>query len=659
MSSIPTRQEFLFFTANWQHYFFYAMTYVVLAAMAYQFWLKAKFWLKGRAMGQKFHFTFPGLYAQGLVWFRQVWVYILAQKKVRSSRPRSGAPMHLLMFYGFCACTLATTILAINTYGPFKFYYGAFFEGYKLTFDVCGLFFITGILWAIGRRFYTIRAQKRVVLSHIWSDYWALCLLLILVVTGYWLEASRISATPWHDWNWFSPVATTISLAQGHFSPAMYRFVWWFHICWVWIFFLTLPQMKIKHIVMAILTSAGAPKVPMGRLEPISMESVEETGKIGASEPADFDRWHLMSLDACMECGRCTEVCPAWKAGKKLNPKLIVQESRSALYDGVSLAEKVTDEELWACTTCNACVEACPVLIRQVDLIVDMRRNLVAEGKVSGSVATMLRQTASTKSAWGSATDREAWMDGHNVPLARDKKAFDILFWVGCAGATDPAGIKTSQAIAFLLNKAGVDFACLGTEESCTGDPARRAGDEFQFQELATGNQATLQKYQFNTIITACPHCFNTFANEYADFGSQLKVEHHTQVLARLIKEGKLKSIQTQVTYHDPCYLARVNQESVAPRSLLQLPVLEPEHRGEKTLCCGAGGGRMWMEEEPGQRPAENRMKELLDTGAETVALGCPFCKIMLETGVPAEKAEKVRLVDLAVLMQESNLDPS
>lgn len=653
MHSVPTREEFLYISDNGKH-LFYTITYLCVAIMGYQFWLKSHFWMKGKPMpGGDGKWRIPTI-AQGKKWAFQFLRYVMAQEKIRGSRKKSGSPIHLLIFYGFFTFFMATTLLAVNTYSPIKFHYGVYFEIYSVTVDLMGVAFIVGVVWAIGRRF-LYNHRKNGIMGHKWSDYWTLCLLLILALTGFWLAAARVSATPWHDWYWVTPTATAWGLAEGRYSPAMYQFVWWFHMGWIWLFFLTIPLMKLKHIVVAIPVVACEPGTPMGRLEPISMEEVEKTGKIGALEAADFDRWHLMSLDACTECGRCTEVCPAWNVGKILDPQQIVQKSRRAMYDQVPLGTTITEEELWDCTTCNACVEVCPVLIRQVDLIVDMRRGLVAEGKLAGSAAGMLRQTGSTGSAWGSSTDREGWMQNLNIPLAKEKKEFEYLFWVGCAGATDPSAIRTTQAFAQLMQKAGVDFACLGNEESCTGDPARRVGDEFLFQEKAMGNIETLKRYKFSKIVTCCPHCLNTVRNEYPDFEGQFEVEHHTQLLARLIEEGKLKPAQGEVTYHDPCYLARVNKESDAPRSLMALPVKEPEHNRHKTLCCGAGGGRMFMEEEAGKRPSERRVNELLETGASTVALGCPFCKIMLETGVPADKTDSIRLVDLAVLVQESN----
>jgi Fe-S oxidoreductase len=266
------------------------------------------------------------------------------------------------------------------------------------------------------------------------------------------------------------------------------------------------------------------------------------------------------------------------------------------------------------------------------------------------------------------------------IPLARDKKEFDILFWVGCAGATDPSGIRTTKAIAKLLQKAKINFACLGQEEACTGDPARRLGDEFLFQEKAMGNVATLAQYKFKRVVTACPHCMNTFKNEYHQFEGKYEVVHHTQLFAELIEKGMLtaaKPLKGEVTYHDPCYLARVNDESDAPRAMLGektslnggAPILiqtitdspqkrniaEPENIGRKTLCCGAGGGRMWMEEEPNQRPGNRRAEELLATGAKTVAVGCPFCRIMLDASIKQVSDDEIRLVDLAELLQEAN----
>ena len=294
------------------------------------------------------------------------------------------------------------------------------------------------------------------------------------------------------------------------------------------------------------------------------------------------------------------------------------------------------------------------MLIRHVDIITDVRLNLVSEGALSGTAAVMLRQTASTKSAWGTPVrEREKWMEGRNIPLCRDGSQFEYLFWVGCAGATDPAAIKTTQAVADLMQKAGISFACLGQEEACTGDPARRTGEEFLFQERATENQSVFERYVVKKIVTACPHCFNSLKNEYGDFGAKLEVYHHTQLLQTLVSKGQLAAAKPdrRTVLHDPCYLTRINGEVDAPRALVE-GMIDPEFSGAKTRCCGAGGGRMWMEEFPNQRPSSERMAQLTSTGATQIAVACPFCRIMLDS---SNQDESIRLVDLAELLQASN----
>lgn len=673
MKPVPTREEFLFIGEAGKH-IFYALTYLSLAIAAAQVVLRARLWMKGKPISGPHGFAAPAK------WIREIWVYILGQKKVLASRPRSGAPMHLAIFYGFLALTIGTTLLAINTYGPWKFHKGNYYLAYEMTLDVMGSAFVLGVVWAIGRRMvYNFRSTRR-ILGHVASDWWALALLLILGVTGFWLEAARMSANP-QPFDWSGPVGHAWALLQGPVSPETYRFVWWFHMFWIWVFFATLPMLKLRHVVLAVASAAGKPDSPMGRLAPISLEEVEQTGKIGVSDPFEYSRWHLMSLDACMSCGRCTEVCPAWLSGKVLNPQSVVQDIRRAMEAGEPVVPNVSEEALWACTTCNACVEACPVLIRHVDLIVDARRNLVTEGKLAGSAATMLRQVGSTHHAWGAqANDREVWMRDLDIPLCRDGVEFEYLLWVGCAGATDPGAVRTTKAVARLLKKAGVKFACLGREEACTGDPARRVGDEFLFQDHAGMNVGTFAKYGVRKVVTPCPHCFNSFKNEYVDFGMDVEVLHHSQLLAQLVAERRLEAAHLEageVAFHDPCYLARINGESDAPRAVLgdktelnkgDVPAVawleqdpsvrgklaEPEHHGRKTLCCGAGGGRMWMDESPDQRPASKRASELIATGAKTIALGCPFCRIMLEPALQ-DASMPPRLVDLAELLSEAN----
>lgn len=676
-----TRTEFLFLSP-FEKILFYVLVFASLAVMAAQIVGRARLWMGGKAVpwgleGRNGWKKWVPTIAVAKFWVANIASYVLAQKKVRSSRKRSGAPMHLLIFYGFIALFIGTTLLAIDKYGPVHFHYGEYYIGYEEVLDWMGLAFLIGLVWAFFRRLrmsaldlgqadlrHVDESQKtrqwkegrRRPQTTALNDYLTLGLLFIVGVTGFFLEAARMSANP-KPFDWSGPVGHALATMLPGVTPDEYRFIWWFHMAWIFVFFAVIPRMRVRHIVMAIFSTAGKPSQPMGELLPISMEEVEKTGQIGVTYAKDYSRWHLMSADACMECGRCTEVCPAWSVGKALNPKQVVQDIRSAMASGETIAAAVTEEALWACTTCNACVEACPVLIRHVDLIVDARRSLVAEGKLSGTGAVMLRQVGSTGNAWGAqAATREDWMKGLDIPLCRDGAPFEYLFWVGCAGATDPGAVKTTKAVAQLLKKAGVSFACLGAEEACTGDPARRIGDEFLFQEKAMGNQATFQKYKVKKVVTPCPHCFNTLKNEYGQFGERMEVFHHSELLQTLVAAGKLKSASARddVTYHDPCYLARVNEVTQAPRDLIG-KTTEPAAHGAKTLCCGAGGGRMWMEEAADQRPGNRRAEQLLATGAKTIALGCPFCRIMLDASVKQVTDEEIRLVDLAEMLQESN----
>jgi Fe-S oxidoreductase len=676
------REEFLF-QAAWAKPVFYGLTFLSLALCGWQVLQMLRLWQKGRPS------AWTGAGWSGIVQF------VFGQRKVKQARAKDGAPMHLAIFYGFLGLFIATSLLGLATYSPLiglaNWHKGTYYLVYEFLADTAGLVFLVGVSWAFIRRLaYVVqmgpaKPNAEGKLSHTknpltteWKDWAVLALLAALAKTGFLVEGLRMVVDP----------SSAVSASYvGHLyaqiltgaSKEVYVAAWWVHAALVWAFFATLPLMRIKHIVVAFFGFAGKPDWPMGRLQPIDMDEVEKTGLVGAKVATDFSQWHLTTLDACMSCGRCTEVCPAYGVGKVLNPKQIVQDIHRGLRVGDDLVPRVTEEAIWACTTCNACVEACPVAIRHVDMIVDMRRDQVAEGMLSGTATTVLRQIGSTGHAWGQpASSREDWMKGLDIPLARDGKPFEFLFWVGCAGATDPAAVRTTKAVARLLKKAGVSFACLGREEACTGDPARRIGDEFTFIEQAGKNAGVFEKYGVKKVVTACPHCLNTLLNEYGDFGAKMEVLHHTQLLAELVGQKRLNAAQPRgsVTLHDPCYLARVNGIVDAPRRLLgedsdlddkselqkeltggmiPLRVLtEAEHNGKKTLCCGAGGGRMWMDDHPTQRPADRRVKELLETGADEVAVACPFCRIMLEPALKQEN-EGIRLVDLAELMQEAN----
>jgi Fe-S oxidoreductase len=388
-----------------------------------------------------------------------------------------------------------------------------------------------------------------------------------------------------------------------------------------------------------------------------------------------------------MECGRCEEACPAFATEKPLSPKKVVQDLKGLMTwhlrphgprpagteaPGSSPERALHEatiqiETLWSCTTCTACAQVCPVRLDPVTLITDMRRNRLGEGALSGTAATALRRMQSSGNPWGlPANERANWAEGVGAPTVKENPSFELLYWVGCAGSYDRRAQRVTKAVVKLLKHAGVNFAILGNEERCTGESARRLGDEFLFQELAGANIATLTKYNVRRILTQCPHCLNSLRKDYPQFGGNYTVVHHTEFFQQLLAEGRLLvpeggSGLDAMTYHDPCYLARVNGIHEAPRDILTMPsggranspaygLLEMPRRREKTFCCGAGGGRMWMEEEPQKRVCSVRAKEALATGATTVAVACPFCLTMMTDGVAAQ-TESAQVMDVAEIL--------
>jgi len=427
------------------------------------------------------------------------------------------------------------------------------------------------------------------------------------------------------------------------------------------VFFATIPVDRFLHVITGPLNIAGRPERPMGALVPLTMEEVEQTGRTGVHELADFKRQQLLSLDSCMECGRCEDACPATATGKPLSPKAVVIDLRNLMSaGGEDVHRTIHDETLWACTMCQACVQECPVLIGHVDLISDMRRDLIGEGKLSGPPAKALQWIGNQSNPYGRAnSERFAWADGLEVPTVESNPGFDYLLWIGCAASFDPRAQKIARATVQLLKKAGVNFAVLGKEETCTGDPARRIGDEFLFQQRAQINVETLTRRKVKKVVTPCPHCYNTLKNEYPQFGGHYEVQHHSTLLAELVRVGRLSngsSNNQPITLHDPCYLARVNGEVDATRAVIGAAndalYREMPRCGKKTFCCGAGGGRMWFDEMPQQRVSRLRAQEALATGARTLATACPFCLNMMTDGMAGTQGgENVKVLDIAELL--------
>ena len=473
------------------------------------------------------------------------------------------------------------------------------------------------------------------------------------------------------------PVANALSNLFGTGQPTetLERVFVWAHVLIVLGFLAYLPKSKHLHIITAAPNVYFAKNGPSGHLEKleIDLEGPEEDIRFGVVTGKDLSKKQLLDLFSCTECGRCQEVCPAWNTGKPLSPKLLIMDIRDAVA-GIDPAagevelqplvpNAVTDEVVWDCVTCGACMQECPVDIEHVDTIVDLRRNLVmAESRFPTEAGTMLRGVEGpNENPWSQpASARTDWIGDIPVRvLAPGDEAPEYLFWVGCAGAFDDRAKKTTQSVARLLNAAGVDWAVLGGRERCTGDPARRMGHEYLFQMLAEQNVATFAEAGITKVVATCAHCFNTLANEYPDYGATLEVVHHTELLSHLLAERKLlttPSTSGTVTYHDACYLGRHNGRYDAPRDVLGstgLTTEEMERARERSFCCGAGGARMWMEEDGDARINDTRFAEAAGTGADTLAVACPYCFVMLDDAAKAAGSD-MRVADVATLLAEA-----
>ena len=412
---------------------------------------------------------------------------------------------------------------------------------------------------------------------------------------------------------------------------------------------------------------------PGGRLEPLRFDVPEEEMRFGAGTVPELTWKQTMDTFSCTECGRCQDVCPAFNTGKELSPKLLIMALRDQVFaEGPKLLRgeegfepeplvpgAVTDDVVWDCVTCGACVQECPVSIEHVDHIIDLRRHLVmVDSRFPAEAEPMLRDVERASNPWGKPqTERADWAERLGVRVIEPgDPPPDLLYWVGCAASFDERARTAAESTAKLLAAAGIDFGILGPREACTGDPARRMGNEYLFQSYAERNVKTLNDAGVTKVVASCPHCFNTIGNEYPDFGGDYEVIHHTELLAELVREGRLQpnAGEGSITYHDSCYLARHNDVLSDPRELVAAvgEPIEMERSGKRTFCCGAGGAHMWMEERAG-KINEERVREAAETGAETLAVACPFCTVMLDDGV-RQRGDELRVVDVSTLLAEA-----
>jgi len=571
--------------------------------------------------------------------------------------------MHAAIFWGFLVLFPTIVIAMIGAVDPHATLPWLGAQGwYALLVDLFALLVLEGVATAFVIR--KLARPKRFEGSHLGEADLILALIAGIVLTLFTWHASQI-ALGLNDFPaaW-APISSAIAQVLPRPAlPYLERIAVWGHVLIILSFLVYLPYSKHLHILVAAINVFFGRTRARGRLDKIDFERPETEIRFGSARVNDMTWKQMLDTMSCTECGRCQEVCPAWNTGKPLSPKLLIMAERDHLLGRATtpiVPNAVIDDIVWDCVTCGACVRECPVNIEHIDHIIDLRRNLVmVESRFPDEAGTMLRDVDRTSNPWGKPqSDRTQWAEGLGVRVLKPgEMSPEVLFWVGCAPAFDERARKAAVSTAKLMQAAGVDFAILGPREACTGDPARRMGDEYTYQRLAGENVATLNDAGVKKVVTTCPHCFNTLGNEYPDFGGRFEVVHHTEFLAELVREGKLEPAPSErtITYHDSCYLARHNDVRAQPRELVAAvgkPIEMPRNR-ERTFCCGAGGARMWMEEKRGRPINQERLREAASTGAETLAVACPFCTVMLDDGV-RETGAKLQVFDLATLLQEA-----
>jgi Fe-S oxidoreductase/nitrate reductase gamma subunit len=660
-------------------YIMYLLLLPTLVVFFYGFWQRVRLWRIGKPEGRV-----------DRIGERVKLLLRHAVLQMRLAQNPLAGFFHILFSWGFVLLFIGTLVVMVEADLRIPLMHGWFYLIFQsFILDIAGALAIVGVLTAWVRRSImrprALTAYKKA--PSILDDWVFLAHYLVIMWTGFFVEGVRIMETndPWGAW---SPIGYLHGKLLATFmSPegmtALHRGLWWFHLAVAFSFVAYLPYSKMMHVLTGPVNIFLSDLKPRGELPLTNLES--ETPVLGAASLWDFTWKDLVDLDACTECGRCQENCPAYLTGKQLNPKALILDLQRHLHEkgpllalaaqgGNRPAEQAIESELigpviaadalWACTSCRACMEACPVYIEHVPKIMEMRRHQVMlQGEFPSELNQVFKNLERQGNPWGlGAHTRTKWAEDLNVPLLADKPEAEYLFWPGCTGAYDQRGQKIVRSIVKLLQAADVSFAILGKEEKCTGDAARRAGNEMLFQQLATENIETLKGYGVKKIITHCPHCANTFANDYRQMGLEVEVLHHTQILDRLVKDGKLKPVarvEAEVAYHDSCYLGRYGGVYQPPRDLLQaipgVHIKEMERHGPQSMCCGAGGARMWMEEHEGTRINIDRTRQALATGSELVATNCPFCMTMMSDGVAAEdQSGKVQVLDVAEMLLQS-----
>jgi len=691
--------------------------FIILLAASLAFFVRTS-WLFGRAVfagGKEPRPRLDQLPAR----LMDVGIYFFGQKKVAEEGPmHRTSKHHLFIFWGFLIITVATVDIIVSGVIPglsLRLLPDLLYQPIYLAIDAMNFVVLLMITWSFTRRILVrpalipMNLDAGLILGAIGS----------LMITHFLHHGYLIAGemTAGHGVPWYMPISGLVGRALAPLDPAMVArgatAAYWAHVLIIFTFLNYLPYSKHIHLLGALpnifARNRSARTLDLPKLD------LEDENQWGVKKFEQFSWKSLLDTYACTECARCSNYCPAYNTGKNLSPMQLVHDIRYDMLDHVQLRDKakklegdiaqledyskshgfddahphpdlvearaaleatraeeaamplltggrIAEDTLWACTTCGACQEVCPVFIEHPLKIIQMRQNLVLEQeKTPAELQRAFRNIERQQNPWGVGNDtRMDWAEGLDVPTIEDNPDPEYILWVGCAGAFDARIIKQTKAMIKVLSTAGVDYAVLGHQEVCTGDPARRAGNEMLFQAMAEQNVETLNSVNAKKVVTSCPHCLHTLRHDYPQFGGNFEVVHHTQLIDHLFKEGKLKAEKSPletVTYHDSCYLGRWNKEFDAPRDVLAAVgapggIREMARNKKHGFCCGAGGGRMFMEEHDGQRVNENRTDEIIATGVSAVAVACPFCNVMLTDGMKSRNMEeKIQVLDIAEIV--------